>query len=96
MWARHELHEGEIHKRRRSKAAQKAKLRRFFERESQAAFEHAGVEMLDTESEAEAKLAAAIERATAEAKARFDADLSCAKAYYPYVFSGKSKRPISR
>lgn len=96
MWAHHELHEGEIHERRRSKAAQKAKLRRFLERESQAAFEHAGVEVLDTESEAEAKLAAAIERATKEAKARFDADLSCAKAYYPYLFSAELHRGISR
>ena len=92
MWARHDLEQGEISRRRRAKAAQRTKLRRFLEREAEAALEHSGVEVLDTESEAEAKRAAAVEQATAEAKARWDADRSAAEVYYPYLFAGDRKR----
>ena len=71
VWALHDLEQGEIRQRRRAKTAQQNKLRRFYEREAQAAMDHVGVEILDTESEAGVKLAAAVEKATAEAKARW-------------------------
>ena len=48
--------------------------------------------MLDTESEADAKRSAAVERATAEAKARWDADRTAAEVYYPYLFGGSRKQ----
>ena len=71
VWALQDLEQGEIRQRRRAKTAQQNKLRRFYEREAQTAMDHAGVEILDTESEAGVKLAAAVEKATAEAKARW-------------------------
>ena len=71
VWALQDLEQGEIRQRRRAKTAQQNKLRRFYEREAQTAMDHAGVEIMDTESEAGVKLAAAVEKATAEAKARW-------------------------